>query len=72
MFALENQSEREFLIMLLAGLQCSKRCQFNNCFVFFCHGEESGFLSRVECRGSNVECRGSNVECRGSDVEGRG
>ena len=23
-FALENQSEREFLIMLLAGLQCSK------------------------------------------------
>ena len=27
-FALENQSEREFLIMLLAGLQCSKRCQF--------------------------------------------
>ena len=39
-FALENQSEREFLIMLLAGLQCSKRCQFNNCFVFFCHGEQ--------------------------------
>ena len=36
MFALENQSERELLIMLLAGLQCSKRCQFNNCFVFFC------------------------------------
>ena len=29
MFALENQSEREFLIMLLEGLQCSKRCQFN-------------------------------------------
>ena len=28
-FALENQSERELLIMLLAGLQCSKRCQFN-------------------------------------------
>ena len=24
-FALENQSERELLIMLLAGLQCSKR-----------------------------------------------
>ena len=40
-FALENQSEREFLIMLLAGLQCSKRCQFNNCFVFFCHGEQN-------------------------------
>ena len=31
----------EFLIMLLAGLQCSKRCQFNNCFVFFCHGEQN-------------------------------
>ena len=41
MFALENQSERELLIMLLAGLQCSKRCQFNNCFVFFCHGEQN-------------------------------
>ena len=27
--------------MILAGLQCSKRCQFNNCFVFFCHGEQS-------------------------------
>ena len=40
-FALENQSERELLIMILAGLQCSKRCQFNNCFVFFCHGEHS-------------------------------
>ena len=40
-FALENQSERELLIMILAGLQCSNRCQFNNCFVFFCHGEES-------------------------------
>ena len=40
-FALENQSERELLIMLLAGLQCSKRCQFNNCFVFFCHGEQN-------------------------------
>ena len=40
-FALENQSEREFLIMLFAGLQCSKRCQFNNCFVFFCHGEQN-------------------------------
>ena len=40
-FALENQSEHELLIMILAGLQCSKRCQFNNCFVFFCHGEES-------------------------------
>ena len=25
--------------MILAGLQCGKRCQFNNCFVFFCHGE---------------------------------
>ena len=39
-FALENQSERELLIMLLAGLQCSKRCQFNNCFfllIFFAH-----------------------------------
>ena len=33
-FALENQSERELLIMLL-------RCQFNNCFVFFCHGEQN-------------------------------
>ena len=33
-FALENQSERELLIMILAGLQCSKRCQFNNCM--FC------------------------------------
>ena len=41
-FALENQSERELLIMILAGWQCSKRCQFiNNCFVFFCHGEQS-------------------------------
>ena len=40
-FALENQSEREFLIMLLAGLQYGKRCQFNNCFVFFCHGEQN-------------------------------
>ena len=40
-FALENQSERELLIMLLAGLQCSERCQFNNCFVFFCHGEQN-------------------------------
>ena len=40
-FALENQSERELLIMLLAGLQCSKRCQFNNCFVFFYHGEQN-------------------------------
>ena len=40
-FALENQSERELLIMLLAGLQCSNRCQFNNCFVFFCHGEQN-------------------------------
>ena len=40
-FALENQSEREFIIMLLAGLQCSKRCQFYNCFVFFCHGEQN-------------------------------
>ena len=40
-FALENQSERESLIMLLAGLQCSKRCQFNNCFVFFCPGEQN-------------------------------
>ena len=40
-FALENQSERELLIMILAGLQCSKRCQLNNCFVFFCHGEQS-------------------------------
>ena len=40
-FALENQSEHELLIMILAGLQCSKRCQFNNCFVFFCHGEQS-------------------------------
>ena len=40
-FALENQSERELSIMILAGLQCSKRCQFNNCFVFFCHGEQS-------------------------------
>ena len=28
-FALENQSERELLITILAGLQCSKRCQFN-------------------------------------------
>ena len=27
-FALENQSGRELLIMILAGLQCSKRCQF--------------------------------------------
>ena len=35
-FALENQSERELLIMLLAGLQCSKRCQFNNCLILFC------------------------------------
>ena len=35
LFALENQSERELLIMLLAGLQCSKTCQFKNCFVFF-------------------------------------
>ena len=42
-FALENQSERELLIMILAGLQCSKRCQFNNCFVFFCHGAQSNF-----------------------------
>ena len=40
-FALENQSERELLITILAGLQCSKRCQLNNCFVFFCHGEQS-------------------------------
>ena len=40
-FALENQSECELLIMILAGLQCSKRCQFNNCFVSFCRGEES-------------------------------
>ena len=24
------------LIMLLAGLQCSKRCQFNNCLILFC------------------------------------
>ena len=40
-FALKNQSERELLITILAGLQCSKRCQFNNCFVFFCHGEQS-------------------------------
>ena len=40
-FGLENQSERELLIAILAGLQCSKRCQFNNCFVFFCHGEQS-------------------------------
>ena len=40
-FALENQSERELLMTILAGLQCSKRCQFNNCFVFFCHGEQS-------------------------------
>ena len=40
-FALENQSERELSIMILAGLQCRKRCQFNNCFVFFCHGEQS-------------------------------
>ena len=40
-FALENQSERELLITILAGLQCSKRCQFNNCFVFFFHGEQS-------------------------------
>ena len=39
--ALENQSERELLIMILAGLQRSKRCQFNKCFVFFCHGEQS-------------------------------
>ena len=37
-FALENQSERKLLKMILAGLQCSKRC---NCFVFFCHGEQS-------------------------------
>ena len=35
-FALENQSERKLLIMLLAGLQCSKRCQFNNCLILFC------------------------------------
>ena len=42
-FALENQSQCELLIMILAGLQCSKRCQFNNCFVFFCHGEQSNF-----------------------------
>ena len=42
-FALENQSERELLIMILAGLQCSKKCQFSNCFVFFCHGEQSNF-----------------------------
>ena len=40
-FALENQSERKLLIMLLAALQCSKGCQFNNCFVFFCHGEQN-------------------------------
>ena len=40
-FALENQLERELLMMILAGLQRSKRCQFNNCFVFFCHGEQS-------------------------------
>ena len=40
-FPLENQSKRELLITILAGLQCSKRCQFNNCFVFFCHGEQS-------------------------------
>ena len=40
-FAVEKQSERELLIMILAGLQCSKRCQFNNCFVFFCHAEQS-------------------------------
>ena len=40
-FALENQSERELLIMLLAGLQYSKRCQFNNCLIFFCHGEQN-------------------------------
>ena len=43
LFVLENQSEPEYLIMLLAGLQCSKRCQFNNCFVFFCHGEKNNF-----------------------------
>ena len=41
LFALENQSERELLIMLLAGLQCSKTCQFKNCFVFFRHGEQN-------------------------------
>ena len=40
-FALENQSERELLIKILASLQCSKRCQFNNYFVFFCHGERN-------------------------------
>ena len=40
-FAVENQSERKLLIMILAGLQCSKRCQFNNYLVFFCHGEQS-------------------------------
>ena len=33
-FALENQSERELLITILAGLQCSKKCQFNNCLHF--------------------------------------
>ena len=42
-FALENESEHELLIMILEVLQCSKRCQFNNCFVFFCHGEQNIF-----------------------------
>ena len=40
-FDLENQSECELLIKILASLQCSKRCQFNNCFAFFCHGEQN-------------------------------
>ena len=36
-----RESLETAVIMILAGLQCSKRCQFNNCFVFFCHGEQS-------------------------------
>ena len=40
--------------MLLAD-QCGKRCQFNNCFVFFCHGEQNNshetFVKAVNVKG---------------------
>ena len=69
-FDLENQSECELLIKILASLQCSKRCQFNNCFVFFCHGERNnshetfakGVWVIVECRVSRLGGRGRGFE----------
>ena len=61
MFALENQSECELLIMLLAGLQCSKRYQFNKAW-WKRRSAEYGVRS-TECGVRSTEYGVRSTEC---------